>query len=148
MAQKQRQQPYGNTKVHFMKTQGEIMALLDKHGIGDSRFTRMKEKQLLVLEFTKRGDVQGAERTVAVRLTVPGITDDNTHQMHRALFYYLKSKFESLQFGFVEFVQEFFPHLVLVDAQGHSSTIYEQLGPQYMQALVSGKAGELKMLPD
>ncbi len=139
--------PYQGTQVNWMKTQCEITALLAKNGILDSRFSYVGSQELLVLEFVKREKLGGDEETpVAVRLVVPGVSERNRNQMHRALYYYLKSKFESLQFGFLEFTQEFLPHLVMSDGQC-SATVYEIMGPQYKQQALTGVNRPLSLMP-
>lgn len=140
--------PYANTKVHFAKSQGEIVELLDKYGIQDVRFTSMGSAGQLVLEFTCPVEIQKEWVPASVRIVIPGITDKNRNQLHRALFYYLKSKMEALNFEFVEFVKEFFPYLVTRDNSGRPTTIYDYLGPQYKVALASGQNQVLNLLPE
>lgn len=139
--------PYQNTKVHWAKTQAEITALLEKHGIRDSQFTYLGSQKILVLQFTRPENVDGVEKTVGVRLVVPDVTEENRSQKSRAVYYYLKAKLESLSFGFLEFMEEFFPHLVITDGEGRTATVYEILGPQYKKALGSGQVAEMRLLP-
>ena len=49
--------PYANTKVHYAKTQGEIIELFDKYGIQDVRITSMGSAGQLILEFTNQVEV-------------------------------------------------------------------------------------------
>lgn len=148
MAAKQRH-AYERTKVNYLKTQAEIGALLARYGVTDSRLTYLGSQKALVLEFTKKERLlDGEVGQVAVRIAVPGVTEANRNQLFRALYYYLKSKFESLNFGFLEFTQEFFPHLVIPRPGGGSQTIYQALGQEYQRGLLGGRIEEFKLLPD
>ncbi|GAB6170577.1 hypothetical protein JCM15765_00550 [Paradesulfitobacterium aromaticivorans] len=145
---KEKPAPYANTTVHFAKTQGDIIELFDKYGIQDVRFTSMGSQGQLILEFTNYVEVNRQSVPASVRIVIPNITEKNRNQLHRALFYYLKSKMEALSFEFVEFVKEFFPYLVTRDEFGRPTTIYDYLGPQYKLALASGQNHVLNLLPE
>ena len=72
------------------------------------------------------------------------------HQLYRALFYYLKAKFESLTFGFVEeyneaFVKEFMPYLI-ADKQGR--TVADIVLPKLNKAIGHTQDGEQLYLED
>ena len=145
---KKKLSPYANTDVHYAKTQGEIIQLFSKYGIEDIRFTSLGSAGQLILEFTNLVEINKQWVPASVRIVIPGITEKNRNQLHRALFYYLKSKLEALSFEFVEFVKEFFPYLVTRDNTEQATTIYEYLGPQYKLALASGQNHVLNLLPE
>lgn len=139
--------PYADTKVHYLKSQGEIGALLSKNGVQDTRFTNLSSIGQLILEFTRPQMLpDGREIRPAVRILVPDINDDNRNQKHRLLYWFLKSKFEALEAGLVEFIEEFFPYM-LVPHGDRVATIYEVLGARYTQALASGQVPDLQLLP-
>jgi stress-induced morphogen len=138
---------YKDTPTNYLKTQAEIGRLLEKHGIIDTRFTMVGSLGQLVIEFAKPETIEGQQRMLGVRIVVPNLTAKNRDQLHRALYHWLKTKFESLQFGFVEFTEEFFAHLVLTDRAGRTTTMYEQLGPGYRQGILTGQVQELQLLP-
>ena len=139
--------PYRHTTVNYMKTQVKVNELLKRYDIVDTRWTNLKDQ--VVFEFNKLVELEGQERLAGVRIVIQGVDDGNRNQLHRALFYYLKSKMEFLDFGFIEFLQEFMPHLILTDKSGRDITAYQLFKPQYEKGLISGKgAGEVKMLPD
>ncbi|WP_040412077.1 hypothetical protein [Desulfosporosinus sp. OT] len=148
MAAKEKPAPYANTSVHYAKTQGEIIELFDKYGILDIRFTSLGSSGQLIFEFTNMVEMQKQMVPASVRIVIPNITEKNRNQLHRALFYYLKSKMEALSFEFVEFVKEFFPYLVTRDDAGRTTTIYDYLGPQYKLALAGGQNHVLNLLPE
>lgn len=139
---------YVKTTVNYTKTQGEIIQLFDKYGIQDVRFTSLGSTGKLILEFTNLVEIQKKMVPVSVRIAIPNITEKNRNQLHRALYYYLKSKMEALSFEFIEFTKEFFPYLVTLDDTGRPITIYDYLGPQYKLALSSGQNHVLNLLPE
>ena len=78
-----------------------------------------------------------------VKISVPEVSEKNKNQLYRALFYYLKVKFESLTFGFVEeyneaFVKEFMPYLI-ADRQGR--TVADIILPKFGKAIEYTKQG-------
>jgi hypothetical protein len=137
---------YAQTKVHYAVTQGEIVALLEKYGIEGVRWTNKTGE--VILEFIKEFEVDGDKKPVGVRLMVPNLNARNRNQLHRALFYYLKSKFESLEFEFIEFVQEFLPYLLTDDGAGKLVTVYEKIAPAYIGYLTTGESQGLRLLPE
>lgn len=136
-----KREPYAGTKVPWMQTQGHIIALLGKHGISDYRFVGLGSRGMIGLEF--RWVPHPEQPGLTVRIVVPDVTDENRNARYRALYWYLKSKFEALQFGFVEFVREFLPYIVT----GSGQTVYEVLGPRIAQALESGELPDVLALP-
>ncbi len=147
MSAKQRT-AYEDTKVSYLQTQGQVAALLDKHGVKDTRFSYLGTQNKLVLEFARPVDPNRPDKGIAgVRMVIPNVTAENRDQMHRVLFYYLKSKFESLAFGITDFLKEFFPYLVTIDQDGRMSTMYEVVGPGYVAALETGRIPQPNLLP-
>jgi len=111
--------PYKNTVISRAKTYGDIIGLLEGHGIKDYRWTRYQGQD--VLEFplvVKRGDV---ERGFMVRLTVPKLYYNKRlsraknapkKQVYlenvswRIFWWYLKSKLEAIQYGISDEIRE------------------------------------------
>ena len=138
---------YQHTTVDYMVTQAKISELLRRFEIYDTRWTNLSDQ--VIFEFNKKIELDGQERLAGVRIVIQGANDKNRNQLNRALFYYLKSKMEFLEFGFIEFLQEFMPHLILVGKNGQTMTAYQLFKPQYEKGLITGKgAGEVKMLPN
>lgn len=148
---------YKTTRVNWARTQGQIVELLERKGIRDIQFTFLSaeranqskiatEKDTSVLD--TRFIIPYSPHGIGVRILVPNISKENRNQMHRLLLWYLKSKFEAIESGLVEVMQEFLPHLVVQDKQGRIRTMYQIIGPQYLKALESGEQGEIKMLPE
>lgn len=148
---------YKTTKVNWARTQGQIVELLEKKGIKDIQFTflsteKAHQNKIITEEGTFALDtrfiIPYSPQGIGVRILVPNITEQNRNQMHRLLLWYLKSKFEAIESGLVEVIQEFLPHLVIQDKEGKMATMYQIIGPQYMKSLESGEQGEIKMLPE
>ena len=126
---------YRNTKVHYIKTQTQINMLLNKNGIFQHQHTKMEDS--CDLKFLKNLEMDGKNVKVGIKITLPDVEERNMNQLYRALFYYLKAKFESLTFGFVEeyneaFVKEFMPYLIMDKA---GKTVSDMILPKLNDAL-------------
>lgn len=135
MNKKYKSTAYKNTKVHYIKTQTQINMLLNKNGIYQHQHTKMENS--CDLKFIKDLEMSGKKVKVGIKITLPDVEEQNMNQLYRALFYYLKAKFESLTFGFVEeyneaFVKEFMPYLIM-DKDGR--TVSDMILPQLNNAL-------------
>lgn len=138
---------YKKTKVAWAKTQAKIIKLLNSKKIWETRFTNLQDK--FVLEFRAMND----EKPIAIRIIVP-IQNQSTenkqqqelNQMHRVLFHHLKAKFTAIECGLTEFMEEFMPHLIIMDKSGNSTTIGQTLLPQYKKSLDSGEQKDFKLL--
>ena len=113
---------YKNTKVDYAKSQIGINKLLNNNGIKDIQHSSFEDKVRIL--FIKELKVENKLMKVGVKIEIPEVEERNKNQLYRALFYYLKAKFESLTFGFVEefneaFVKEFMPYLI-ADKQGRT----------------------------
>ena len=131
---------YKSTKVAWEKTQTKIVALLNKKNIFETRFTNLQDK--FALEFRATHEV----KPIAIRIIVPLTTrktenqqQQELNQMHRVLFHHLKAKFTAIECGLTEFMEEFMPHLIIMDKNGNSTTMGQTLLPQYKESLESGK---------
>lgn len=139
---------YKTTQVNWGKSQAQITKLLEQQNIKDIRFTFLQSKNELICEFNYPLNIDDKDHSAGVRiiLPIPDNSEKGRNQIHRALFYYLKTKFEALNFGLVEFIQEFMPHLVVFDKEGNSKTLYQIIHPQYQKGLITGNQGEIKMI--
>ena len=139
---------YKSTQVNWAKSQAQIAKLLTLQGIQDIRFTFLQSQNSLVCEFNYPTKIENKDVNIGVRIILPIPKDDERakNQIHRALFYYLKTKFEALNFGLVEFMQEFMPHLLINEPSGRKRTLYQIISPQYKEGLITNQQGEIKML--
>ncbi len=143
---------YNKTSVNWAKSQTAIVKMLTIRGIYESRFTNLQDK--FALEFVvKEKDPMKKIKPVAIRLVVPfaKINDEKKREqelnrLHRVLFFHLKAKFTAIESGLTEFMEEFMPHLVIMDKNGNSTTMGQMLLPQYKNNLESGEQKEFKLL--
>jgi len=144
---------YRSTTVHWGKSQANIMRLLSKHGVLDTRFTMLESRREVICEFNYPCQIESKNVNLGVRIQVP-LPDEGRNrdgdriknQAHRALFYYLKTKFEALDFGLVEFIQEFLPHLTLIDKQGRQATMYQMVEQKLKKGYITGTQSGVKLL--
>ena len=133
---------YRNTKVNYVKSQMQINKILSDNGVRDSQHSNIGGKAELI--FIKELSVENKKMNVGVKIIIPDVKEDNRNQLYRALFHYLKSKFESLTFGFVEeyneaFVKEFMPYLVV---DRHGKTVADIILPKLANSISYTKQGE------
>lgn len=140
---------YKGTSVNWSKSQTAIVKMLTQKGIYQTRFTNLEDK--FAVEFLAA--LNENEKPVGVRILVPIKTTENDkkreqelNRLHRVLFYHLKAKFVSIESGLTEFMEEFMPHLIVMDKQGNSTTMGTILIPQYKKNLESGEQKDFKLL--
>src|SRR3990167_3950586 len=139
---------YKGTKVDYVKSQVSISKLLNQNGIKDIQHSSYQDKAQIM--FLKELKIEDKMIKVGVKISVPEVSEKNKNQLYRALFYYLKAKFESLTFGFVEeyneaFIKEFMPY-VITDKSGR--TISDIILPKLNNAALKGESGEQLYLED
>lgn len=149
---------YKGTSVNWAKSQTQITKLLNTYGIYESRFTNLADKFALEFRVSENKKVMfkiGVAKGVSVRIVVPfqNFTDDKKREkelnaLHRVLYYHTKAKFIAVESGLTEFMEEFMPHLVIMDKNGNSSTLGQQLLPKYKQSIESGDQKGLDLLGD
>ena len=136
------QTPYETTQVPVDKSQAQIRTLLNTHKVEVIRFTSFPAYALI--EFgrraTKESPLIGYQLTITPRLgnfnTDPiNAADKAERQVWRVAYWWFKSKFEALDFGLVEFEQEFLPYIML-NVGGKQSTV--------AQAFFENMAGRLR----
>ena len=117
-------QAFTNSKVPFDRSMGQIDQLLAKHGVREKRHTHIEPDESgegrIIFEFMWPSGELDDRR--GVRLTVryqPLIirkgrkVKGTTPQMGaRALYWLIKGKFDSIDYGIEEFEVAFMPHLV------------------------------------
>ena len=124
---------FSSTTVSFDKSMAEVEKLATKHGVRESRYTHKRPERAprdgrdrspetqgaVVYEFVYPG--KGLEERRGVRVTVAyqpqigpqGGKAGTTPEMGaRALFWFLKAKFDSIDYGIESFDVAFMPHLV------------------------------------
>src|SRR3990167_4970354 len=140
---------YKSTSVNWAKSQTSIVKMLTARGIYQTRFTNLQDK--FAIEFLAP---QENKKPVGVRVIVPftykGESEEKRqkelNRMHRVLFYHLKAKFVAIDSGLTEFMEEFMPHLIVMDKKGNSTTMGQVLLPQYKESIENGKQQDFKLL--
>ena len=141
---------YKGTNVNWAKSQTAIVKMLTSKGIYQTRFTNLEDK--FAVEFLV--NLPDQQKPVAVRILVPIKETGNNqkkreqelNRLHRVLFYHLKAKFVAIESGLTEFMEEFMPHLIVMDKNGNSTTMGTVLLPQYKKNLESGEQKDFKLL--
>jgi hypothetical protein len=156
---------YKNTSVNWMRTQAQLTQLLEQQEVKDIRFTNIswetaerggvlmeKNTYAIMIEFFRLTKLEtGLTGKVPVRIIIPNVpTDDDKlrNQMYRLLFWYIKSKFEAVATGLVDFEQEFLPHLMIKDKSGFVGTVWQMMKKPYENLISSGETDLLKALPE
>ncbi len=149
---------YKGTSVNWAKSQTQITKLLNSMGIYETRFTSLQDKFVLEFRIAENKKVMfkiGVNKGIAIRIVVPvaNFSDEKKrekelNQLHRVLFHHLKAKFTAIECGLTEFMEEFMPHLVIMDKQGNSSTLGQTLLPQYKKSIESGEQKGFNLLGD
>lgn len=142
---------YRDTSVHFERSRSQIEAILRKNRIEDIQHTvgfyPAKGVHAIMILFSAEDEVQHRKYPIRILIPLKHTPDQAMHyhkdlnQAYRALFWYLKSKFEAIAFGF-EFLSEFMPHIVVVNPQGALSTMAEEFIPR-LQALPADGSGSV-----
>lgn len=148
--------PYSDTEVPVEKSQQDIKRLLEANGVKASRFTYYQTSALV--EFVLLGpDKQELAYRIAVdrkRLPPPKkltqhYIDQRVRQMWRLLYWWLKAKFEAIQFGLVEKETEFLPFMMVRGEQGQATTMAGLVMPRIAAGVMdpSDPFGGIKPLP-
>jgi hypothetical protein len=136
-----REKAYATTQVAVSKTQEDIRKLLVRHSARGMQLTEVFEPPSLCLRFQV---LIGDDRQVLamVNMEVPTGADEARsereadqyrRQAARALFYYLKSQLEAIDFGLVRFEEAFLAHFEIPTETG-VTTIGQRIVPEFVAA--------------
>lgn len=139
---------YEGTKISYVKSQEEIIKLLKKNNISQTRFTNFDNG--FAIEFVWEHPV--TKKPIGFKLlihTTKGLTEDRAEQeirrLYRVLFYHLKSKFVAIEAGLTEMLEEFLPYVVMISNTG-TSTAGELFIPKFEEKLLSGEQLSYRLL--
>ena len=110
---------YAKTSVSVASSRESIDQLLEKIGAVGFRWSSEIGQGRETLEALIEVD----EKKLGFRLTVTCGDERERRQMMRALYWYLKTKVEAIQFGLVDLEREFLPYLIMRSGQ----TVAEEL---------------------
>jgi hypothetical protein len=136
------QNAYKSTQVNWARSQQSMMKILGDVGIEQIRFTNLPDRH--VLEFVSKEENKIPRGVRIVTPLISKVSDDpikrnkELNVIHRILFNHLKAKFIAIASGLTEFEQEFMAHLIITDKQGNSTTLGEQMLPQYNKHIEKG----------
>lgn len=129
---------YKKTEVSIEKSQKHIRHLLYRYGAAAIQFTEQFNEGKIQMRF--RYDVEGEPKKimymVRMEAAIPHAErqkarEQNERAAWRAIFYALKSRMESVDYGIETFEQAFLAHFEAgVDDKGHAVTIGERLIPR------------------
>ena len=132
--------PYKTTIITRGRTYGEIIGLLETHGIKDYQWTRYQETDQLA--FPIKIERQDIEQAFLVKLTVPKLFYPKRHgrgrsapktmtylenQSWRIFWWHLKSKLEAIEFGISDTVREFMYNINYALPDGSEINLGQQL---------------------
>lgn len=153
---------YKNTSVNWVRSQGQIMKLLEERDIVETRFTNISHKtatraglqmqedtNAIMLEFLKPTAIaDGVSGSIPIRIIIPNIPEDEKkrNQAYRIFYWYLKTKFEAVDTGLIEFEQEFMPHIALGKGDG-IGTVYRAFKEKILPKIISGEEADINLLP-
>lgn len=144
-----REPPYRDTKVPYERTKAQIERLLTDYGVEGVQWTTYKGEE--DLKFIVSAEVKGVKRELLIQVRPPQmfvrrrirgrgiVTMPNRNQAYRLLFYWIKSKLESVIFGLSTIEQEFLSQITVALPDG-STTVGD-----IMQEYIARDA--LKALP-
>ena len=154
---------YQSTGINWSKSQAQLMKLLEMRDIKETRFTNifydtalragleMKEDTCaIMLEFFKPTQlVNGVGGTIPIRIIIPNVPNEERkkNQAYRIFYWYLKTKFEAIDTGLIEFEQEFMPHIALGKGGG-VGTMWQVFKEKMLPKIISGEASDIKMLEE
>lgn len=130
---------YAGTEVPVGRTQDAIRALLVRHGAEGVQFSEVWSRGRVGFSFATLRDGPAGKRPVAVRMDVDlgpqaervrwsaEQRDRRLRQVWRALFYYLKSQLEAVDFGLRAFEDAFLADIVASDGRVLGDHIREAL---------------------
>jgi hypothetical protein len=151
---------YEDTPVAWMTTQGQITKMLNQHSIYDIQFTTISQATAeqsglkmdkgtiaIMLVFQKAVQLEdGRSGNIPVRIIVPNVPENRLNQHYRMIFWYLKSKFEAIDTGLVEFAEEFMAHLQIADKHG-IGRLWERFKQGFYKAIGNGQLPDANLLP-
>lgn len=154
---------YRDTPTPWGTTQGQIVKMLSDRDIYDVQFTNISAETAIrsglelepgtiaiMLVFQKLVQLpDGTGGMIPVRVIIPNVETDNKtlNQHYRLLFWYLKSKFEAIDTGLVEFAEEFMAHLQIGDNRGGFGRLWDKFKGGYYRAIGNGTMPESNLLP-
>jgi len=89
----------------------------------------------------------GVSGTLPVRVIIPSVPlkEKYRNQAYRIFWWYLKTKFEAIETGLVEFEQEFMPH-ISIGENGPTGNMWQAFKQKLLPGIMSGKGADIGLL--
>ena len=107
-----------------------------------------EDTNAIMLEFIKiLTSKDGITGKVPIQVVIPSIPNDekSKNQAYRVFLWYLKTKFEAIETGLVEFEQEFMPHIAIGNHSGFRS-IYQAFKHTILPKIMRGEDTNIHLL--
>lgn len=122
--------PYEGTKVPIGKTMGLIDTMIVNHGGIKTNYYKDFEKKELILAWERKVMVDDVRMIQPIMHHIDMNKVKTEAQAYRALYWHLKHKFESVEFGIVTFEEEFLPYFIVKLPSGEQGTIAQYFVPE------------------
>ncbi|MHA1168678.1 MAG: hypothetical protein ACTSRU_12700 [Candidatus Hodarchaeales archaeon] len=129
--------PFYNTTVKHYKSKGQIESILYKHKVSTKGWLEVNGEETLVFEVEY--PIRNVMKKVAFRFTVPMLYKMKTvrkrgeapkkvkevllDQSMRMFYWYLKAKFDAIEYGLFSYEEELASHIILDDKHTLGSAI-------------------------
>lgn len=151
---------YERSNINAAQSQNQINKLLNEHEIYDIQYTTISHDtaiqsgltmergtSAIMLVFQKKVQLpEGQSGNIPVRVVVPNVSPDRLNQFYRLLYWYIKSKFEAIDSGLVEFAEEFMAHLQITDKTG-VGRLWDRFKRGFYKTVGSGDMPDANLLP-
>jgi len=145
MARQDGTKSYSDTSVSVERTQSQLGKLLEKHNALGYQFTSDLAGGQFQLRFQLETEVDNNRLKVMVQLSIPrGEEGADQRANMRALYWFLKSQLEAIEFGIVKAADVFLPFIEITLPSGATGTIKDAIKP----AMKNITGGGLLQLPE
>lgn len=139
--------PYDRTEIDVIKSQNDIQKLLLEYGAEGIQWIVFRDA-LPRLAFIIEADINGIRKKVGVQIDPPITRPKNSpqginyKQSMRLLYWYIKSKLESVAYGVKTFEKEFLDDIVYRLPDGREGKV----GDMILKQISEGKDVNLRLL--
>ena len=133
---------YAGTEVLVSKTTEDIRKLLVRYGAKGMQLTEVFSPPSLNLRFQVAIEYEAVTALATVSMLIPTgeaeakterQADQYRRQAARALFFYLKTQLEAVDFGLVKLEEAFLAHFEIPDANGYTTTVGRFILPHFVK---------------
>ncbi len=119
--------PYRGTTVSTEKSQTDVRKLLAKYHCDDIQFT-VRGHEFLQMVFARPGELGNMD---VYRIQVVPLSNDDAgeRQAMRMMWWWMKAKLETIEFGLADFETEWLPYQLVSGMEG-PKTVAETVLPQ------------------